>query len=334
MFNFNKFAQMGQGYGGSASVPGQVPGAENIPLNDLAQQQQQQGQNFSPAENNQTGANIENVKDLLNEIIGNTNPDITERKKIQSDISNIKGQVQDPAIATQLHNLEGAIASNSNPDRLTRDLTTGEEERSAQDLAQDILDLVENMENKKQDTAEQNITTAAKKSPANEYAPKKKTRGNPFRVLMGQVGKLLDHGMNKRDIIKYLLRKKYWGEDMISKAVDIVKDYNKKKKRKPAKKEASFNLNKYAQMIDTNETELANKIPFKSDNDAGITPDWTKRSTAELFARIQWLNSLRAYASDTHRETDDVADIKGAATQQKQIKTELKKRGFTAKEIG
>lgn len=58
---------------------------------------------------------------------------------------------------------------------------------------------------------------------------KKKTRGNPFRVLMGKVGKLLDHGLNKSQIIKSLSKQKYWNHDTIEKAVDLVKDYNKKK---------------------------------------------------------------------------------------------------------
>jgi hypothetical protein len=61
---------------------------------------------------------------------------------------------------------------------------------------------------------------------------KKKTRGNPFKVLMGKVGKLLDHGLSKNQITRYLAKQKYWNNDTIEKAVDIVKDYNKKKHKK------------------------------------------------------------------------------------------------------
>jgi len=61
---------------------------------------------------------------------------------------------------------------------------------------------------------------------------KKKTRGNPFKVLMGKVGKLLDHGLSKNQIARYLSKQKYWNKDTIEKAIDIVKDYNKKKHKK------------------------------------------------------------------------------------------------------
>lgn len=64
---------------------------------------------------------------------------------------------------------------------------------------------------------------------------KKKTRGNPFKVLMGKVGKLLDHGLNKNQVVKHVARLKFWNKETVEKAVDIVKDYNRKKYRKASK---------------------------------------------------------------------------------------------------
>ena len=73
------------------------------------------------------------------------------------------------------------------------------------------------------------------KSYRNLTKKKKKTRGNPFRVLMGKVGKLLDHGIEKNDIVRYLAKLKFWNKETIERAVDIVRDYNKKKKSKEDK---------------------------------------------------------------------------------------------------
>ena len=41
---------------------------------------------------------------------------------------------------------------------------------------------------------------------------------------MGKVGKLLDHGVEKNDIVRYIAKLKYWNKETIERAVDIVKD--------------------------------------------------------------------------------------------------------------
>lgn len=151
--------------------------------------------------------------------------------------------------------------------------------------------------------------------------PKKKdSRGNPFRVLMGKVGKLLDHGLEKREIVRYLSKLKYWNEETISKAVDIVKDYNKKKKNKPNEEKndnkKSFNYFKYL--------KTAGKDVIEYD----IEPDYKKRSTAELYARITWLESLnRMNPKEPHAEGREAANKEGIKGEIRKLKTELLKRG-------
>ena len=315
--------------GGMASVPGQVPGLNNIPLNNQAQGE---GGNAQPQMGQgKPGVPLDNAIYVLDQIAKATNP--KEAQALVPEIAKIASETQTPYWADKLYKLENAIKVNSDPQHQTRNVETGEPEKLAQQLAEEIAAEMKNNDQTKQNLPDAKEVQAAKKQ-KNPDGPKKKTRGNPFRVLMGQVGKLLDHGMGKRDIVKYLLRKKYWNEETIGKAIDIVKDYNKKKHEKSEEKEASaaFNLHRYAQMIDTDETELANKIPFKAKNDDELTPDWQKRSTAELFARLQWLNSLKVYGKDKHRETEKTADSTGANSQAKQIRAELKKRGFSDEE--
>ena len=94
-----------------------------------------------------------------------------------------------------------------------------------------------------------------------------------------------------------------------------------------------FNFARFAQIIDNDETELMNIIPFRSPNDEGLKADWSKRSTAELFARVCWLNSLQGYNKDIHRERYKAADTSGAAGQLRLLRAALKKRGFIDKEI-
>lgn len=355
MYNNSKQKRFAQA-GGLASVPGQAPNLVNIPLNQQAAGQNpvatpvmQGNENASPAANNlQPGVALDNVVSILERVSKLKGPKDPNFLQIKSDVSKVKSTLKDQELVKKFDMLEKAIEVNSDMHRLTRNPSTGEKELSAQNIAAKMLSEVNAMGNAQHEKdlgqnaqIGQSINTkeAAKKPVKDEdNTDKKKTRGNPFRVLMGQVGKLLDHGMSKRDIVKYLSRQGYWNEDTISKAVGVVKDYNKKKK-KPEKSEKSkeasvkFNLQRYSQLIDNNETDLMNKIPFKADNDKGLTPEWSKRSTAELFARSAWLNCLKAYNKNNHRETKEAANLSGATSQQKKIRAELKKRGFTDKEL-
>ena len=147
---------------------------------------------------------------------------------------------------------------------------------------------------------------------------KKKTRGNPFRVLMGKVGKLLDHGIEKKDIVRYLAKQKFWTNETIERAIDIVRDYNKKKKQdsdddKQVKEEKK-------------EKKAAAETNLKTAGlDYDEEPVWEKRSTAELIYNAYYLDGL---LNDKDAESKN-----GAAAELKKIKTELKKRGESLEEL-
>lgn len=144
---------------------------------------------------------------------------------------------------------------------------------------------------------------------------KKDSRGNPFRVLMGKVGKLLDHGLNKRDIVRYLLKEQIWNEETIEKAVNIVKDYNKKKHIKKKKKAEAQTL------MDTAEEW------------GRMKPDYSKRSTAELVTSLCWLDSLDKYDPKKTVEVKEVADRGGVKTMIREIKSVLRGRGMSEDEL-
>jgi hypothetical protein len=143
---------------------------------------------------------------------------------------------------------------------------------------------------------------------------KKKSRGNPFRVLMGKVGKLLDHGLERRDIVRYLLKEKIWNEDTIEKSIKIVKDYNKKKHVKKDKSKST----KEAQTLLTNAPEWP-KIG---------SVDYSKRSTPELITSILWLSSITK-VNPIRADVKEIEDRSGVKTMIRNIRSELINRGMS-----
>lgn len=343
---------------GIASNP--ASGINNLPLNPAAAQQPNAMQQNTVVQPDQvigdtpsqtqsqgagSGVDSKHAVDVLKQIsrVGNSQ----EMQNFKPEIQNIKGQLSTPELAKMFDKLDNAMDVNADPSKQTVNPTTGEREPLAQDIAKELAGRIEkymrdqNQQEKQNVQSAQNaanIRTAAGKNTPPENQQKKKSRGNPFRVLMGQVGKLLDHGMKKRDIVKYISRKNYWNEDTISKAVDTVRDYNKKKRTKGktnTKKASAFNLTRFAQYADTEQTDALNTVPFRSkDNeDEGFKADLDKRSTAELYARAAWLKSAKEFTGEKHSEGRKAADIKGVAGELRSIRAILKKRNFKEEEL-
>lgn len=181
---------------------------------------------------------------------------------------------------------------------------------------------------------------------------KKKTKGNPFKVLMGQVGKLLDHGVAKPAIVRHLSKNSKFDEETIDRAVDIVKEYNRKKQTKEeTEQEAPADI---ADAGHDTESMVVNE-PIEDEREAGFNyqrwveaqrvkaearglyeaaPQWEKRSTAELFARLQWLNSLESYGKTTPQGDGKAAASKASVNSEiNAITSELSARGFNQEEI-
>ncbi len=167
---------------------------------------------------------------------------------------------------------------------------------------------------------------------------KKKTRGNPFRVLMGKVGKLLDHGIEKNDIVRYLAKLKYWNNETIERAVDIVRDYNKKKKSKDDDKSSKSDKKVVKDVI---EEVKEHKSASSSNNtktaalDYDKVPDFKKKSTAELIMRVCYLLDVVEDGKSTIqiKDMDKNVDKKSAKSQLKDIRVALEERGFDKEEL-
>jgi hypothetical protein len=331
-------------FGGMASNP--ANGINNIMLQGGQDQQQvpqqpnmmnqipQQGMNANPMGGEQTGGMGIDAETVLQELKGlqSLSP---EQLKLKGDkIMELSQQAQSEEYRQAIEVVANLCMHNSDPNKQTIDPVSGEKEPLAQDKIRELIQRIEGdmREDKKNVAPNTNASNSAFN--LNKYAApksvkdegdgkKKKTRGNPFRVLMGQVGKLLDHGMGKRDIVKHLLKKKYWESETIEKAIDIVKDYNRKKHQKDrVEKKASistFNLRK------------AEKV--ENEKDYNIKPVWAKRSTVELFARAQWLKSAQAFNDSPQNDGRKAADLNGVSSELKSIRTALKERGFKEEEM-
>jgi hypothetical protein len=270
--------------------------------------------------------------------------------ELSNEVTVIADRVQDKNLRHQLYKLSKALIMSNNNRTRTKDPITQELDPSYTDIA-----------NKIEQTYLSEATNVYNNSKTAQVKKKKKTRGNPFRVLMGKVGKLLDHGVEKNDIVRYISKLKYWNKETIERAVDIVKEYNKKleqgkdKDKQPEKSEKTadtVDLNKLVKdkedidkkTKDVEETiELINDTEEKGNKNASVKiaalnydskPNFEKRSTAELIMRACFLMDLQDYTKTTKQgDFKDAADKKGVTEELKQIRAALTDRGFDKEEL-
>jgi len=267
--------------------------------------------------------------------------------QLSDEVTVIADRVQDKNLRHQLYKLSKALVMSNNNRTRTKDPITQELDPSYTDIA-----------NKIEETYLSEAKNVYNNSKTAQVKKKKKTRGNPFRVLMGKVGKLLDHGVEKNDIVRYISKLKYWNKETIERAVDIVKEYNKKleqgkdKDEKPEKTADTVDLNKLVKekeevekkTKDVEETvEKINDTEEKGNKNASVKiaalnydakPNFEKRSTPELIMRACFLMDLQDYSKTTKQgDFKDAADKKGVTEELKQIKAALTDRGFDKEEL-
>ena len=298
-----------------ASSPG---GPNNIPLNGDGDE----------------GVTKADLKKLLDDVASSKDPN-----NLVEEINTAADSIQNKDLQSRLYHLVDAIHMASDPRKRTKDPQTDEYDPTHVEYAEKI---------KREFLAE--VKTVYNFRQAQQVQKrKKKTRGNPFRVLMGKVGKLLDHGIEKNDIVRYVAKLKYWDKETIERAVEIVKEYNRKKEQKEddtnektALNEKTVNLDELQeQNEEVKETldklkDLASK--GKNTKTAAIDydrkPDFKKRSTGELIARVCFLLDLQDYGKSTKQgDFKEAADKKGVAEELKQIKSALVDRGFDKEEL-
>ena len=295
-------------FSGIASNP--ASGINNIDLNVA-------GADGSGMSSDSNGVTKKEMISLLQKVVHAENGTVVELK---SDLEEIIERITRPEYKKRVSQIITAIDMAQDPRKKTKDPSTGQYDPTAQELASRMMRKLSHLENEEE---HKNQHTAGNKTMSfnnreAQVKKKKKTRGNPFRVLMGKVGKLLDHGIEKKDIVRYLAKQKFWGNETSERAVDIVRDYNKKKKNdseddkevKEEKKEkkASSEVNTRTAGLDYN-----------------AKPDVEKESTATLISRAFYLDDLLADKNAASKEN--------ASTELKKIKTELKKRGESLEDL-
>jgi len=231
---------------------------------------------------------------------------------LADEVANVSLRVMDKNLRHKLDTLSKALMHSNSGRTRTKDPLTGELDPSYQDIVREIIKLYST--SKRESKVYNNSRLAA---PVQKK--KKKTRGNPFRVLMGKVGKLLDHGVEKNDIVRYIAKLKYWNKETIERAVDIVKDYNRKLKRNDKEEDKKDDKKEAVKTASLNYDQ---------------SPNFHKRSTGELIARVCFLLDLVDYSKSTPQgDFKDPADKKGAKEELAQIKKALKDRGFDNEEL-
>jgi hypothetical protein len=281
-------------------------------------------------------------KDLKKLIIDVKSCDDSDRQAICDRISEISDNVNDKRLRARLNKLSSALMMANDPKKRTKDPDTGKYDPTYIDIAHKIEEeyLSTKEKSKVYNFREAQITKK-----------KKKTRGNPFRVLMGKVGKLLDHGIEKNDIVRYLGKLKFWNKETIERAVDIVRDYNKKKKSKEddsseknvRKSVSTDSLVNDAKEVADGKAELSDAIKEIKEIDKRSTqasldydkkPDYSKRSTPELIMRACFLIDLQDYDKNTPQgDRKDAADKKGIKQEIKFIKQALIARNFDKEDL-
>jgi len=300
-----------------------------------------------------SGENVEGVtKDELRQLMSKIKATNGNFGQFSDEVTLIADRVQDENLKNQLYKLSKALLMSNNSRTRTKDPITQELDPSYTDIA-----------NKIEETYLSEAKNVYNNSKTAQVKKKKKTRGNPFRVLMGKVGKLLDHGVEKSDIVRYISKLKYWNKETVERAVDIVKEYNKKlqqgkdKDEKPKKSEKTadtVDLNKLVkdkeeverktkdveetiEMINDTEETIESKKDVKVKTAAlnyDSKPNFQKRSTPELIMRACFLMDLQDYSKTTKQgDFKDAADKKGVSEELKQIRAALTDRGFDKEEL-
>jgi len=214
----------------------------------------------TPAAASSGGVSAQEAKRILNQV-ASAGFKAIEHKGMVEDLYN---RLTDENIQGKVAKLLQALEKNNDPRTQTRDPQTGFKDPTASQMAQQIITEITQMERENKIQEQQKAATFNSYNLRIAAGKKKKrdSRGNPFKVLMGKVGKLLDHGISKKDIVRFLIKEGNWNEETVEKAVNLVRDYNKKKHRGD-KKLKDAEENKEA----SNSSDETLKLGAKTDND-------------------------------------------------------------------
>lgn len=267
----------------------------------------------------EAGITSKELTEFLNKLIRHgTKPP----QELLEELGNLSSsdKIKSDKIKDELRKIGNAYIHGKGPK--TRDPLSGKTDPSGQALSKRLLEKLPGLTENNQHQVIAEGTNVYNNRIAQNVKKKKKTRGNPFRVLMGKVGKLLDHGVEKNDIVRYIAKLKYWNNETIERAVDIVRDYNKKKKKdsnntKETSKKASSETRTVVAALDYDKQ-----------------PDLHKKSTGELIYRACFLLDVLETDKETVQPLDKpTVGKKEAKAELALVKKALVDRGLDQEEL-
>lgn len=278
----------------------------NAPQNVLIQP----GQDGLGSVNNGSGAlSPQELYGILENVV--KNPTLEANS---SSLDDALQKATNPEMKTKIKRIIDALKFEGNGKPPTRNLDTGEYYKTGPDKAKALMEELKPMINEQESNQ---VTAQVKKR--NKDKDKDKKRGNPFQVLLGQIGKLKDHGASNQEVKKFLKKDGVFDTDLIEKAIKVYEDLQKKKTKK------AFVLSEYR-------VALAAKKQDATLYD--VEPEWSKRSTNELMARLGWLKSLEGMTTATQQgEGREAFSKEGAKEEIAKIKKALRARGFEDSEL-
>lgn len=324
-----------------------VPNGSTLPN---GQPMPQQGVMLSSGDPNPAGAGEGKtpLRDVIGDILFESQRGASD-EEVSAIAKTATNSIVPPELVSGNDDLASLISAlgrraNEDPSKTTRNLATDEMENSIADLARDIAEQASSVdptwgEKALLDEAAKRKSggtrTAGRKGDPEEQK-KKKTSGNPFRVLMGLIGKMLDHGMKKGEIVRKVLKQRNnsWQRETVQKCVDIVKDYSRREHRKKSEEATAmasntFNPRRYAQrQLAVRGGEQSRPSVYDVTRDVGLM------STQELLLRYAYLSEAKKGrgANENNPGNRDV-DTGKVRSELKTVAAEIRKRGIAKEDL-
>lgn len=316
-----------------------------------------------------TGNESENNSNEIKDIIGELLYEIREGNNNPERISFIASKLNNVELPSEFAGQDDLVRSimalgrraNEDPTKPSINFDTGEREQSIEELITSIVNMagwnIEELINsaRKQENPDSSIgvppirTSAKKTSVENledeefkeeqkEDPAKKRKKGNPFKVLMGLVGKMLDHGMSRREIVKKVMKQEgnKWKQETVEKCIKVVMKARKKEKaqsQEDKKAMNSFNLYRYAQ------SKPSDRKVDKFDGRKSIYDiprDIKLMSTIELISRFAYLSGANNFEAGMFNENNPgnkEFNGKQLTKDLSQVKDELSRRNYNDEQI-
>jgi hypothetical protein len=273
-------------------------------------------------EGSATGESLspQQLNDLLKKVIKDP-----YSEQVLIELTSALEKSKSPEIKQKIQQVIDGLKFEGNGKAKTRNLDTGEVHETGPARAKSLMEYLKPMLNEKNQTP---ITAQVKKNDTKKDDDK--SRGNPFKVLLGQIGKLKDHGASDSEVKKFLVKDGIFDKALIEKALKIYKDLKKDKSKNgdedkaPKKNKKAFNLATYRMSLAQKEVQTI----------YDVDQEFVKKSTSDLIARLGWLQSLNSMTTSTQQgEGRSASSKEGVSEEIGKIKNALRSRGFEDSEL-